>query len=77
MRPSSNASRLKSNFIIVLNDNQMSIAENVGGISQYLNGFRSAEGYNNFKEGVQNTLGKNPGLRRGRLSARLRGRKAA
>ena len=39
-----NASQLKSNFIIVLNDNQMSIAENVGGISQYLNGLRSAEG---------------------------------
>ena len=55
-----NASRLKSNFIIVLNDNQMSIAENVGGISQYLNGLRSAEGYNNFKEGVQNTLEKIP-----------------
>lgn len=55
-----NASRLKSNFIIVLNDNQMSIAENVGGMSQYLNGLRSAEGYNNFKEGLQNTLEKIP-----------------
>ena len=55
-----NASQLKSNFIIVLNDNQMSIAENVGGISQYLNGLRSAEGYNNFKEGLQNTLEKIP-----------------
>ena len=55
-----NASRLKSNFIIVLNDNQMSIAENVGGLSQYLNGLRSAEGYNNFKEGLQNTLEKIP-----------------
>ena len=55
-----NDSQLKSNFIIVLNDNQMSIAENVGGISQYLNGLRSAEGYNNFKEGLQNTLEKIP-----------------
>ena len=55
-----NASQFKSNFIIVLNDNQMSIAENVGGISQYLNGLRSAEGYNNFKEGLQNTLEKIP-----------------
>lgn len=55
-----NASRLKSNFIIVLNDNQMSIAENVGGLSQYLNGLRSAEGYNNFKEGLQSTLEKIP-----------------
>ena len=29
-----NASRLKSNFIIVLNDNNMSISENVGGVSK-------------------------------------------
>ena len=36
-----NASQLKSNLIIILNDNQMSIAENVGGLSQYLNGMRS------------------------------------
>ena len=55
-----NASQLKSNFIIVLNDNQMSIAENVGGVSQYLNGLRTAEGYTNFKEGLQNTLEKIP-----------------
>ena len=39
-----NASRLKSNFIIVLNDNNMSISENVGGMSQYLNGLRTATG---------------------------------
>ncbi len=45
-----NASQLKSNFIIILNDNQMSIAENVGGLSQYLNGMRSNEGYNNLKQ---------------------------
>ena len=37
-----NAARLKSNFIIVLNDNNMSISENVGGMSNYLNG-RSEE----------------------------------
>ena len=55
-----NASQLKSNFIIILNDNQMSIAENVGGLSQYLNGMRSNEGYNNFKAGLQNTLEKIP-----------------
>ena len=40
-----NASRLKSNFIIVLNDNNMSISENVGGMSQYLNGLRTAQAY--------------------------------
>ena len=40
-----NASRLKSNFIIVLNDNNMSISENVGGMSNYLGGLRTADGY--------------------------------
>ena len=38
-----NASQLKKNFIIILNDNNMSIAENVGGISEYLNGLRTNE----------------------------------
>lgn len=44
-----NASRLKSNFIIVLNDNNMSISENVGGMSRYLNGLRTAEAYTGLK----------------------------
>ena len=35
-----NAARLKKNFIIVLNDNKMSISENVGGISRYLSNLR-------------------------------------
>ena len=56
-----NASQLKSNFIIVLNDNQMSIAPNVGGMSQYLNGLRTAGAYTGFKEGLQNTLELLPG----------------
>ena len=37
-----NAASLKSNFIIVLNDNEMSITENVGGMSSYLSGLRTA-----------------------------------
>ena len=53
-----NASRLDTNFIVVLNDNNMSIAENVGGVSQYLNKIRTAEGYQELKEGVRNTLKK-------------------
>ncbi|MCI8854809.1 MAG: 1-deoxy-D-xylulose-5-phosphate synthase [Lachnospiraceae bacterium] len=56
-----NASQLKSNFIIVLNDNQMSIAPNVGGMSQYLNGLRTAGAYTGFKQGLQNTLELLPG----------------
>ena len=40
-----NAAGLKSNFIIVLNDNNMSISENVGGMSKYLDGLRTASAY--------------------------------
>ena len=56
-----NASRLKSNFIIVLNDNNMSISENVGGMSRYLSGLRTAQAYTEIKKGVEDTLKKIPG----------------
>ena len=56
-----NASRLKRNFIIILNDNNMSIAENVGGMSEYLNGLRPNEAYTNFKTGVEQSLNRIPG----------------
>ena len=56
-----NASHLKSNYIIVLNDNNMSISENVGGMSKYLDGLRTAHIYNDLKKGVTNTLNKIPG----------------
>ena len=51
-----NASRLETNFIIVLNDNNMSISENVGGVSKYLNNIRTADMYLGLKEGVYNSL---------------------
>ena len=51
-----NAGRLETNYIIVLNDNNMSISENVGGISKYLNNLRTADGYLGLKEGIYNTL---------------------
>jgi 1-deoxy-D-xylulose-5-phosphate synthase len=51
-----NASRLKTNFIIVLNDNNMSISENVGGVSKYLNNIRTADKYLDMKEGIYNSL---------------------
>ena len=51
-----NASRLETNFIIVLNDNNMSISENVGGVSTYLNKIRTADMYLDLKEGVYNSL---------------------
>lgn len=55
-----NAARLKSNFIIVLNDNNMSISENVGGLSSYLAGFRTADAYRDLKVNVLNSLNKMP-----------------
>lgn len=57
-----NAAQLNSNFVIVLNDNNMSISENVGGMSNYLNGIRTAEFYTGLKKGVTNTLNKIPVL---------------
>lgn len=57
-----NASQLKSNFIIVLNDNEMSISKNVGGISSYLGNLRTAEGYNDLKIEVKKGLNRIPGI---------------
>lgn len=51
-----NASRLDTNFIIVLNDNKMSIARNVGGISEMLSNIRSSSSYINLKDSVVNKL---------------------
>ena len=53
-----NAVSLKSNYIMILNDNHMSISENVGGLSQYLAGVRTAKGYTNFKKSVKASLSK-------------------
>lgn len=51
-----NAAELETNFIIILNDNNMSISENVGGMSKYLNNIRTASSYLDLKEGVYNAL---------------------
>lgn len=56
-----NASQLKSNFIIVLNDNRMSISENVGGMSRYLNSLRTAGAYTELKRQIEQALHKFPG----------------
>lgn len=55
-----NASRLKSNFIIILNDNEMSISENVGGLSAYLGNIRTNNTYTGLKTGITNTLNRIP-----------------
>ena len=56
-----NAAKLETNFIVVLNDNNMSISENVGGVSKYLNNIRTATGYLDLKEGIYNALKRKPG----------------
>lgn len=55
-----NAARLKSNFIIVLNDNNMSISENVGGMALYLGKIRTNKKYQVFKDDIENALQKVP-----------------
>lgn len=55
-----NAAELKTNFIIILNDNNMSISRNVGGMSSYLSALRTAEAYTGMKLGVTKTLKKVP-----------------
>lgn len=51
-----NAGKADTNFIIVLNDNNMSISENVGGVSQYLSQIRTTETYIELKDGIKNRL---------------------
>ncbi len=51
-----NASKLEKNFIVILNDNNMSISENVGGMSKYLNKIRTASGYLGLKRSVYDAL---------------------
>lgn len=63
------AASLKSNFIIVLNDNEMSITENVGGMSSYLSGLRTASAYTGFKMDVTKALNRIPGIGPGMVDA--------
>lgn len=49
-------SQMKTGCVIVLNDNDMSIDRNVGGLSKYLNNIRVGAAYNDFKSGVEHSL---------------------
>lgn len=64
-----NAAELKKNFIIILNDNEMSITRNVGGMSSYLDHIRMAAPYTEFKMGVTNALKKIPKVGDGMVDA--------
>lgn len=55
----------KSKMIIILNDNQMSIASNVGGLSTYLSKIRVEPGYNKFKQDIDAALKKIPNIGKG------------
>lgn len=55
-----NAGQLKSNLVIILNDNKMSISENVGGMASYLGKIRTSNKYVDLKDDVTNTLEKIP-----------------
>lgn len=57
-----NVAELNSGMIIVLNDNNMSISENVGGFSKYLNNIRTRQSYVDFKDDLENALKKIPGI---------------
>lgn len=55
-----NAAENQSNFIIVLNDNNMSISPNVGAISSLLTGIRGDNAYRDINDNVKNSLKKIP-----------------
>ena len=65
-----NAAELKKNFIIILNDNEMSITRNVGGMSSYLDHIRMAAPYTELKMGVTNALKKIPKVGDGMVDER-------
>ena len=49
-------SQSRNGLVIILNDNEMSIDKNVGGMSKYLNNIRVGAAYNEIKSGVENAL---------------------
>ena len=55
-----NAGRFKKNFIVILNDNKMSISKNVGAIAKYLTSIRVKPSYIRIKNKVENALTKIP-----------------
>jgi len=56
------AGHLKSRLIVLLNDNEMSIAPAVGALSRYLNRIKEAQSYQDWKEGIGDALESVPGI---------------
>ncbi|MVB11943.1 1-deoxy-D-xylulose-5-phosphate synthase [Caprobacter fermentans] len=59
-----NAGRLHKNFIVILNDNKMSISRNVGSMARYLARIRTKPSYFRIKGNIENTLDHIPGVGR-------------
>ena len=66
-----NADGLNSNLIIILNDNERSISENVGGVARYLGKIRTSRKYQRFKDEVTQVVKGVPGIG-GKLFEKLR-----
>ncbi|REJ77394.1 MAG: 1-deoxy-D-xylulose-5-phosphate synthase [Acidobacteria bacterium] len=56
------AGHLKTRLIVILNDNDMSIAPAVGAITRYLNRIKEAQSYHHLKEEIGDTLDAVPGV---------------
>lgn len=63
------AASLNTDIIVILNDNHMSIARNIGGLADYLNRLRASAIYNKSKKGVRYFLGKLPFIGKGLVRA--------
>lgn len=57
-----NAGEMKTNLIVILNDNEMSIAPNVGGLASYLGRLRTDPKYFRVKEDVEEILKRIPAI---------------
>lgn len=60
-----NAGASQSKMIVILNDNEMSISKNIGGISQHLSKLRASQTYLDFKKQLKKTLKGIPGVGEG------------
>lgn len=56
------AGNSKANIIVILNDNNMSIAPNVGGLSEYLSKIRTAPTYIHLRDDIENVVKKIPAV---------------
>ncbi|MBS4539980.1 1-deoxy-D-xylulose-5-phosphate synthase [Clostridium sp. D2Q-11] len=56
------AGDIKSKMIVILNDNEMSISKNVGGLSKYLDRIRTAPTYGKMKDDVETLLNSIPAI---------------